>query len=306
MSYDQATQALQYAVSDPFIRQRLIRLRQYGDANRPYAPGDYGFLRSPTLGESATALIDAIATVRPAACFLQNGVDFRPGPLAAAREGFNVRFDIYEGQMSDVKNDSNYRPSQNVRKGYIVSGGGGAGNTCSAAPGSNWPIGAPPRQSTGLLFDRAWPYIGGRMGNGIWDFSTYWQANHGGAGRPPPIVNGAPASDSNVPSRYSVYRYEIDQGFVEDRSLGGETGVPTCYGGRYLPDVADRRILYAAIVNCQSLGLSVGAPSNVPVAAFGKFFITLPVISSNEIFVETVGLVKLGDPANFDMVQLYR
>jgi hypothetical protein len=256
--------------------------------------------------------------------------------VASVREAFNVRFDIYEGSMIRRKNDSNYRPAQNVRKGYVGGGRGGSGNSCNARPANNWPIGSPPNQATGLPLDRSWPYMagasrsglvegvpvvsapqgedpvflrasGGRMGNGDWDFSTYWQVNHGADGRLPPPVNGAPASNSNLPSRYSVYRYEIDQGYVTDRSPGGETGAPACYGGGDLPDVPDRRVIYAAIINCQTLGLIGRAQSNVPVAAFGKLFLTLPLSrSQTDIYVESVGLVKPGDKGNYDMVQLYR
>jgi hypothetical protein len=145
------------------------------------------------------------------------------------------------------------------------------------------------------------------MGAGDWDFSTYWQVNHSGDGRNPPMVNGGPASNANPPSRYDVYRYEIDQGYVADRSPGGESGVPACYGGSNRAAQPDRRILHAAVVNCQSLGLNARAGSGIPVAAFGKFFLTLPLSrSQTDLYVETVGLVKPGDDVNFDMVQLYR
>jgi len=299
MTYQAATAALQAATADPTIRRRLIRLHQYRGANE-YAAGDYGFLESPTLGRDDAALIDAIAKVRPTACFLQRSVNFRPGFVSSAREGFNVRFDIYEGAMAGNKNDLNYRPAENVRKGYV-------GGACRSLPATNWPIGSPPNQATGLPLDRTWPYLNGRMGAGDWDFSTYWQVNHSGDGRTPPTVNGAPASDANPPTRYDVYRYEIDQGFVSDRSPGGESGAPACFGEEVWPGGPDRRILYSAVVNCQSLGLSAGARWNIPVAAFGKFFLTLPLSrSQSDLYVETVDLVKPGDDVNLDLVQLYR
>jgi hypothetical protein len=238
---------------------------------------------------------------------LQSSINFRPGFVASAREGFNVRFDIYEGAMSGNKIDINYRPSQNVRKGYVGGGGGGGGNSCRGTPATNWPIGSPPGQATGLPLDRTWPYLGGRMGAGNWDFSTYWQVNHSGDGRSPPSVNGAPASNSNPPSRYDVYRHEIDQGYVADRSPGGESGVSACFSGGELSSQPDRRILHTAVVNCQSLGLNAGARSNIPVAAFAKFFLTLPLSrAQTDLYVELVDLVKPGDGVNFDMVQLYR
>ncbi len=307
MAYEQATEALQSAATNPAALNRLIRLREYPGGDAQYVAGDYGFLASPTIGNSVSAVINATAVARPPACFVQNGVNLRPGFLISAREAFNVRFDIYEGAMGGNRGDANYRPSANVRKGFVGGRGGADGGSCSAQAATGWPIGSPPNQATGLPLDRTWPYLDGRMGNGDWDFETYWQVNHGADGRPTPVINGSPASHSSPPSRYSVYRHEIDQGYMSDRSPGGETGAPACYGGGVLSDVPDRRVLYAAIVNCQSMGLVGEGLTNVPVAAFGKFFLTLPLArSQTDLYVELVGLVKPGDGADFDMVQLYR
>jgi Flp pilus assembly protein TadG len=260
MTYDQATEALQHAAANPADQGRLIRLRQY-DGNAPYATADYGFLTSPTLGSDEASLIDSVAVVRPAACFLQRGVNFRPGVVGSVREAFNVRFDIYEGSMSDKYNDSNYRPAQNVRKGYVYP------NACPTRRG------------------------------------PYWQVNHrsdAGAG-PSAMVDGGPADNTGVPSRYRVYRYEIEHGLV------GEWGAPGCYRGDDLSAVPDRRILHAAVINCQSLRLGDEPHSNVPVAAFGKFFLTLPLApAQTDLYVEMVGLVRPGDGVSFDVVQLYR
>ena len=45
----------------------------------------------------------------------------------------------------------------------------------------------------------------------------------------------------------------------------------------------------------------------MPVAAFGKLFLTLPLQrSQTDLYAELIGLVKPGDDGNFDMVQLYR
>jgi hypothetical protein len=304
MNYSQASLALANAESQPAIRRRLIRLRQYGNSDVPYAAGDYGFLDAPTIATGQTGTMDALASARPAACFVANGVTIRQGELDNVREAFNTRFDLYQGSMSGRQNDPDFRPATNVRKGYIGGGGGGA---CSATPAENWPIGSPPDQATGFPLDLDWPYMSGHMGNGLWDFSTYWQVNHGADGRAPPTIDGEAATNSNPPSRYEVYRYEIDHGYVGDHSPGGESGAPACYGGGRLSDNPDRRLLYAAIVNCESLGLRGGPETNVPVAAFGKFFLTLPLQSSQtDLYVEAAGLVKPGDGSDFEMVQLYR
>jgi hypothetical protein len=301
MTYDEATEVLQHAAANPTDQARLIRLRQYG-GNNPYAAADYGFLSSPTLGTDETSLIDSIAVVRPAACFLQRGVNFRPGVVRSASEGFNVRFDIYQGLMSDKYGDSNYRPAQNVRKGYVVASGDENQNACAARRG-------PPNQVMGLPLDRTWPSFRS-MGEGNWDLDTYWQVNHRDSALPANL-NGGAASNADVQSRYRVYLHEIEKGLVADVSLGGESGAPACYSGDDLSGTPDRRILYAAIVNCQSLRLmddaQSDARSNVPVAAFGKFFLTLPLGRSQiDLYVEMVGLVRPGDGVSFDVVQLYR
>jgi hypothetical protein len=307
MTYEQASEALQAAAHDPAAAARLIRLREYPGGDAQYAAGDYGFLVAPTIGSSVSAVINAAAMARPPACFVQNGVNLRPGFLVSAREAFNVRFDIYEGSMSGNRGDPDYRPSVNVRKGYVGAGSGGGGGSCGARAATGWPIGSPPNQATGLPLDRTWPYLDGRMGNGDWDFETYWQVNHGADGRPTPVINGTLAGNASPPSRYAVYRYEVAQGYVADRSPGGETGAPACYSGGALSDLPDRRVLHAAILNCQSMGLAGEGLTNVPVAAFGKLFLTLPLAQSQtDLYVELIGLVKPGDAADFEMVQLYR
>src|SRR5262249_17309467 len=107
-------------------------------------------------------------------------------------------------------------------------------------------------------------------------------------------------------SRSGVSRYEIERGYVHAVSPGGESGAPACYTGGNLPAAApDRRTLHAAIINCQSL--EGETQSNVPVAAFGKFFLTLPLArAQTDLYVEMVGLVRPGDGVRYDVVQLYR
>ena len=106
-------------------------------------------------------------------------------------------------------------------------------------------------------------------------------------------------------SRYSVYQYEIDNGYLNDKSSGGEVGAPVCNPRA----VANARIVDAAIVNCLSSPVPVtpGA-TNVPVAAFGRFFLTFPVNASSgqNPYAEFLGLEKLGGGVIRDMVQLYR
>jgi len=281
------------------VKRRLIALRQQGGSSTQYGPGNYGFLEPPG-NPGANALRNMLGVVNPPACFLQSGVLLRTGFVATARDAINVRFDLYEGPMSGTKNNSAYRPSQNVRKGY-------SGNNCSQQPA------APPDYS-GLPRDACFesgtcPFMDGRMGDGNWNCQEYWAINFG-TYPPPPGCAGTPSV-----SRHDVYRYEIDHGLVGNPSIGGETGAPQCYNAGALGDDPDRRILYGAVLNCQQLdaeyGLSGGSSPPLPVEAFAKFFLTEPVGSGSDqdIFAELVGIIEPGNSSAGlvrDIVQLYR
>ena len=169
------------------------------------------------------------------------------------------------------------------------------------------------------------------MGDGVWNFDQYWSVNHtkdGAPQIPKPTANGAEASNANLPSRYDVYLHEIygetppkplpvppnpaTNPLIMNPSPGGEVGKPMCQGN-YSPDQY-RRTFFAAIVNCDAnlppkLPLGPGNQSGVPVAAFGRFFITQPVSAAqDDIVAEIVELVEAGSEGghNFDQVQLYR
>ena len=155
--------------------------------------------------------------------------------------------------------------------------------------------------------------MGGRMGAGDWNFTRYWQVNHtvGGVTRPVPAAIGGTGAD--LPTRYEVYRQEIADGIVGDAAPSNETGAPIC-GASGTP-VPDRRILYGAIIDCQAMEASglkfSGRLTDVPVRAFGSFFITEPIKVDKDIMVELVDITGRGGRGtldNFlrDEAQLYR
>ena len=137
------------------------------------------------------------------------------------------------------------------------------------------------------------------IGNGIWDCAGYWSVAHSaGPGRdlPPPGCT----STATI-SRYSVYQYEMN--YISDRSPGAEIGAPQCNP----LGIRNRRILNAAIINCGSSPVAVTRnASDVPVAGFGKFFLTVPAAAGAGPYAEFLGLIKPTDSVNHDMVQLYR
>src|SRR5262249_60812955 len=90
---------------------------------------------------------------------------------------------------------------------------------------------------------------------------------------------------------------------------GGELGALKCN----LRGIKTRRILNAAIINCSSSPVALTRHAHdVPVAGFGKFFLTVPAAAGAGPaggagpYAEFLGLIKPTDNVNHDMVQLYR
>ena len=66
-------------------------------------------------------------------------------------------------------------------------------------------------------------------------------------------------------------------------------------------------MLNVAVVNCLSSPVAIQSNAvNVPVAAFGKFFLTHAVTNQTKPYAEFRGLLERGDGVIFDQVQLYR
>ena len=291
VTLEQAAQSRQY-------RRRQILMRMNGF----YMPGNFAFLESPT-GNGAQALEEMMASTKPLACYSQNGVDTEPGQMAGPVEnGLNARFGL----------EKSYRTSDpqamNVRMG--------AKNINCNNGNVTWET--DPTKGVGLERDSCHiagncTMMGGRMGAGDWNFTRYWQVNHtvGGVTRPVPAAIGGTGAD--LPTRYEVYRQEIADGIVGDAAPSNETGAPIC-GASGTP-VPDRRILYGAIIDCQAMEASglkfSGRLTDVPVRAFGSFFITEPIKVDKDIMVELVDITGRGGRGtldNFlrDEAQLYR
>jgi Putative Flp pilus-assembly TadE/G-like len=323
MTYQQATTALVNASHDPASQHRLIRLAGTQENSGTFGRGDFGYL-TPTTGALPTnfcgpiagaGIGQAMAASRPPTCLRLSGVDLQPADNQVAMDGLNTRFDIYSSDFESCK--ANYVADVNVRKGYKTLGNA---NWCDASPsGSNWPIAdayvaALPVDQNMILGneDNESNEEDGEtqgqvralnrsvaIGNGTWDCAGYWKVAHfRGPGRD---LSPPGCDDAATISRYSVYQYEFN--YISDRSPGLEIGAPQCnpLGIKY------RRILNAAIINCGSSPVSVRRNArDVPVAGFGKFFLTLPATGRAGPYAEFLGLIKPTDSVNHDMVQLYR
>ena len=223
-----------------------------------------------------------------------------PGDKQPAADGLNTRFDIYANGFRSCRA---YPPDQNVRKGFIPQGNV---NWCNAIPfAANWPLSNPvatplPVDSNMIAADQSFnPAV--NLGNGTWNCAAYWSIAHSiGPGK-----NSPPAGCTSTAtiSRYDVYRYELN--FLSDRSTGAEFARPQCNP----PGAANRRVLTVPIVNCGSSPVPVlNNAERVPVAAYGRFFLTLPgeTGTNGNPYAEFQGLVQRTDPSSTDMVQLNR
>ena len=285
-------------------RRKIIALKKAG-SGASYFPGNFGFLESD-LGPGANELKNSLARVNPGTCFRRDGVETQTGAVNSARHAVNTRFDIYDGNFNGKKNDPSFRPAENVTKGYKPKGGGGGGGSaCNQEPDT-----ATPPTRMGFPIDSV--INTNRLGNGNWDFNGYWAINHPGVSAP----NGWDNSDANRPSRFDVYQWELENGIPNNSASGGENGNPTCSSSTVSPD-PDRRILYAAVLNCNELGLKGGSGGTVPALTFLKMFITQPMTKlpgtghtdeDDTLYVEMVDIVKPGtaDAVVHDIVQLYR
>jgi len=316
------------ALADPAERKRLIQMHNVGGAGATPFPGNFGFLEPPD-SPGANAIRDMLAQVSPPACFNANGVNLETGAVVSARFGLNVRFDMYDGPMNSNKNDPNYRPSLNVRKGYNAT------PKCNPSPSADGSAMAMPLDNCFLDSPPTCTFAGGHVGNGNWDKQAYWDTNYSNSYG---LTLPAALQGANV-SRYDFYRYMIDQqtsggpAYLDHQSppTAGETGTPQCYNGGGLSDTPDRRIFYAAALNCMHLNTDPhygpitgsSSPYPLPVVAFLKMFITRPVgcngsncktqdntaNSDKPVYAEMTGVVKPGTGGNDvtrDQVQLYR
>src|SRR5688572_5808714 len=298
-------------VGTPEERRRLIALKQSNGASAKYGPGNFGFLTH--IGDTKSEkdnFKELLAKVDPGQCFRQTGVDTEPGNKVSARTALNTRFDLYDGNFNKHKNKAEYRPAENVTKGYV---GNCANQKLESPPAMAFPL------DSDTLTDP------NRMGNGDWNdqFEKYWDINH-----PDGPEHELEWTNENPPSRYEVYQWEIDNEAIPNNSeapANAENGNPQCNPDH--PSDLDRRILYAAVIDCEAYGdLVKGRATDIPVLAFVKMFMTQPMnkkdtcgLSKDEddevvegcndtLYVEMVDKVQPGidDEVLHDIVQLYR
>ena len=124
---------------------------------------------------------------------------------------------------------------------------------------------------------------------------------------------------SYPPSRYDIYRWEIENNCVPGPKTYGnfsnspEEGTPTCHASGPSQTVEDRRTLHVAVLNCGEIedsGTSMaGRTDPLPVETFVKVFLTEPMGQGpdNVMWGEIIGPVIQGeDSASNDQIALAR
>ena len=192
-------------------RRRQIKMQLGSGGESQYFPGNYGWLDSPNFGnggEGANALRDALASVQPTACFVQNGVSQRTGNIDNANKAINIRFDMWDGPFNKTSTNPSYaRPRTSAR---VIC----PRMRKAATPATSR---RPTRTTTSWDRDTAYPDAGGRLGNGDWDFEAYWTTNYGTV-----IPERLEQHARQPPSRYQVYRHELGAESVETAAVGGQ------------------------------------------------------------------------------------
>ena len=305
--YEDTNRTIYEAMDAGDLQKRQIQFKRPRGSARAcssqYGPGSFGYLEVPGVN-GAKAFRDAVAIDKPDICFEDGGtVRLKTGNINSMHHGFNVRFDMYDGDFKKKRSDPRYAPAANVVKGH-------AGPTCKTQPSSS-ALGLPRDHCQDLGSNRCYGW-GRNIGDGKWDFISYMAKNHNYMRRI--TIEGTTytidyrkrrMSPSQPPTRYAMYRWEIDNNCIPGAETYGknsrtaEEGIPQCHTrGASTADV-DRRVIYAAVLNCRKLDHTIGMLPNqdLPVETFVKVFLTEPVGSGSEatIFGEIIGPVVEGE-----------
>lgn len=283
----------------PFDTGKSMRLHltpsDSNESTSPFSPGNFGFLDFPypISGNPNTTLAGSGNNPN---CTGEN-VDTRTGVRNPEAGALNTRFDLDPDSCSDEA----HCPSQNTTKDYVYeesySGlddpseafcGGDADNKGGWVKYSEldqsdfdtpYTGSAPGYQEDTCFSSSCTDYP---VGDGDWPYAAYMMGYYGSVpttGGPTNSRAGFPSGYPSTPTRYDVYKWEIDQGAsaLQNREIGrtvtsktaGNSGKVTydvdlvCEyrtpreEDPFIPDTAlkqkDRRVLTVAAVDCTGL-----------------------------------------------------
>lgn len=278
-------------------------------------PGNFGYLA--VNGSGASVLRDALATNSPGVCYTHDDTETEPGGnIGPAEQAIATRFGIYMGPLGGMSNDYDYRPARNVRMGQDY-GASKRNPSCSKYEAEANPMDAMPFPPGAPTI----PIGGATMSaTATWDLDRYWQVSHGGLTSAPNPAVAPPAAPSGIrgyrasmpptstttvdtPSRYDVYKYEMQNNLTGNVAPGGEKGTTQCYGGTadtsdINDPLNDRRTIFAAVLNCtEQFSGSGGGRQSVEAAAYARMFLTKPMVtigSNKYISLEVVDVTGQG------------
>lgn len=260
------SQTIQQAFASGNTYSREFRILKVD--NNP-GPGNFGLLDN-----NLSSLRDAIAMGTAGTCYNRNALTTKTGvTLGQVSAGLNVRFDLYSGSLNKYNKDWNFRPATNVRKGQ-------KSNTCNkydpVTDNSALPLPSGVWDPGNIAYSQ-------KVTNASTFYSQYWNVNHKGAAVPSIPSTTHPTSKTQPASRYDVYKYEIANGLVGDKSKGptNERGTPSCYKGDAPTVDPERRLLNMAIVNCIANQDKINGHTQLKPDGFASIFLNAPVSKSN-------------------------
>ena len=302
-----AAEAFENAFDAGALYGRLFRL--YFSESGKAGPGNFGWIRVAG-GSGAPVLADALAKGDSGTCFTVEGVDMEPGgKVGPVEEAIATHFGLYSNPLP---NDRRIRAALNTRMGQNFDQPGKAECTSYDEADVSEAMALPD------------PDVFVDMGGGKWGpsqdwgagmYEQYWSTIHGSASPPKfsELLDGNTdptglMDDDDQPSRYDVYRHEIQSELqsgkpklVSDAAPNGETGrVPNgpgapaqCPAGGNLsdlnpwnsdgtvkfPDLEPRRLIFSAIINCKEEEDCIqGAGEDCTAINFAKMFLTKPSV----------------------------
>lgn len=296
-----------------------------------WAPGTFGLLALDGTNLSTNDLRDAMGRVNPEAECFGEVVSTNPGQSTAIRQGFNMRFDMYDGpQASSLQTDWQYQPARNTVKGRIRTGtqcGTGGQGWQEPANKYDGPEDADDPVADAMSLPRddcAYPVPGGctvdsgvriveaGKGGGVSTeaLQHYFDVNHG-------AIAWSDVFVADIPTRFDVYEWEKANMNLDGNPatpsnfLGPEGGDPECGTLPDPPAKPDRRTISTVIINCLAEGVN-GFTPDVTVVGTMDLFVLEPMSeqgNSNLLYVEVIGptgnATVVGKETAKTFVQLY-
>jgi len=311
-------------------------------------PGNFGWLESG-LGNGTPALAGELGYNVPLGpCQAITGVTTKTGMDTSVLNAFNTRFDVYANGNTTCPNQGGgtCNPAVNTRKDLVCP----YNSSTSCKNNATWTeVTYDPPYSGGvattLPTDKSmdplimgYPhdlchsgkqstYTCGIKGSAVWDVNAYFRVNYAMTEADWRTAMGPPYSTTTqIPARYDVYQWELSHTNVGGYGIGVYQTVSSpannaafsfaaSGNGSGVPASSsqpDRRVIAAAVLNCQALNVH-GKTTDVPVPTWIKVFLTEPAVKrgsgsdlytdQKDIYVEFIEKTKASEDAFASVVR---